>query len=76
MNVKESLEKQLNTIHSKEASECIKIYEALRRLNNGSVWSSQWEILTIMMGFSGNYPNCVKIYRPSEIGKVFLRGLE
>lgn len=37
MSIQETLEEQLKTIYSKEAYDCLKIYAALKVLNDGSV---------------------------------------
>ena len=40
------LQKQLESEeHKKDAEDCLKIYEKLKEMNNGSVWSSQWNPL-------------------------------
>ena len=28
------------------------------------------------VNFIGNYPNCKRTYRPSEVGYIFLKGIE
>lgn len=70
-----SLQKQLKTAYKKEAEDCIKIYNKLKEIR-GSVWNSEWESLTHNIGSVGTYPNSFLIYRPSEIGRVFLLGIE
>lgn len=70
------LQKQLKSEeYKKDAEDCIKIYEKLKEMNNGSVWDTQWREMT-KVSFVGNYPNTDKIYKPSEIGFVFLKGIE
>jgi hypothetical protein len=61
--------------YSKDAEDCIKIYNKLSELENGSVWSSQWNILTTIAGFEGKFPNAVRMFKPSKIGYIFLKGL-
>lgn len=74
--IRNSLEKQLSMPkHHQNAEDCIKIYEKLLELCNGSVWSRDWEVLTTC-SFIGNFPNCERIYRPTAIGRVFLKGIE
>lgn len=68
-----ALEKQLNTEFNKEAEDCIRIYEALRKINEGLVWSTQWNILVGAV-FDQRYQTL--IYRPSKIGNIFLKGLQ
>lgn len=70
-----SLKKQLKTAYKEEAENCIKIYDKLKEIR-GSVWNSEWETLTNNIGSVGTYPNSFLIYKPSEIGKLFLKGIE
>lgn len=67
------LEKQLNTEYKQDAEECIKIYNKLKELNNGSVWESQWNLL-VDVTFKG-FPSNERRYKPNKIGCVFLKGL-
>ena len=72
----DSLQRQLKIEeHKKDAEDCLKICEKLREMNNGRVWGSQWQLLTSIT-FIGTYPNCIKIYKPSQIGRMFLKGIE
>lgn len=78
-NVRDSLQKQLETEYRKEAEDCIKIYNALKAISRKKygeehVWSSDWNVLTTTM-LVGNFPNIKKMYKPSHIGKVFLKGI-
>ena len=69
------LQKQLKMPeHKKDAEDCIKIYDKLKEINNGSVWDSAWRVLTTVK-FIGIYPNSIRIYKPREEGYVFLKGL-
>ena len=71
----EHLQKQLQTEgRKKDAEDCIKIYEKLKELSNGYVWESKWRIL-VDVKFKG-FPYDDRTYKPSEIGYVFLRGIE
>lgn len=54
----------------KEARECIKIYNKLKEINNGSVWDSQWNILVDKV-----FTLKQMYYRPSKVGQTFLRGV-
>lgn len=73
----DKLQKQLQIEkYKKDAEDCIKIYEKLKELNNGSVWSSQWQSLTTISGWIGERPISVGAYKPSEIGYVFLKGIK
>lgn len=67
----DSLNRQLKTENSKNAEKCIQIYNALMEIN-GNVWSSDWQVLT-KSGYQGF--NKDRIYFPSKVGEVFLKGL-
>lgn len=67
------LQKQLTTGNKKDAEDCLKIYNKLKELNNGSVWSSQWQTLTEVT-FKG-FPSSERTYKPSSIGYAFLKGI-
>lgn len=70
------LQKQLKSKEYKnDAEDCLKIYEKLKEMNNGKVWESSWNPLTIVK-FVGTYPNSERIYKPSQEGYVFLKGIE
>ena len=70
------LQKQLKSEeYKKDAEDCLKIYEKLKEMNNGSVWESLWNPLTTVK-FVGTYPNSERIYKPSQEGYVFLKGIE
>lgn len=70
------LQKQLKSEeYKKDAEDCLKIYEKLKEMNNGKVWESSWNPLTAVK-FVGTYPNSERIYKPSQEGYVFLKGIE
>lgn len=69
------LQKQLQTEFKKDAEDCLRIYEKLKELNNGSIWESSWNPLTTVK-FVGTYPNSERIYKPSQEGYVFLKGIK
>jgi len=70
------LQKQLKSEeYKKDAEYCLKIYEKLKEMNNGKVWESSWNLLTTVK-FVGTYPNSVRIYKPSQEGYVFLKGVK
>lgn len=70
------LQKQLKSEeYKKDAEDCLKIYEKLKEMNNGKVWESSWNPLTTIK-FVGTYPNSERIYKPSQEGYVFLKGIE
>lgn len=69
------LQKQLKSeVYKKDAEDCLKIYEKLKELNNGSVWDSQWRLLvdTIFKGL----PSDERRFKPTNLGYVFLKGIE
>lgn len=60
--------------HKKDAEDCLKIYEKLKEMNNGSVWSLQWQQL-VTPKFKG-FPSDDRTYHPTSMGYVFLKGIE
>lgn len=71
------LQKQLKSEDAKlkkDAEDCLKIYEKLQEMNNGSVWSSQWQQL-VNPKFKG-FPSDDRTYSPSAMGYIFLKGIE
>lgn len=74
--LRDKLQKQSKTKYKKETEDCLKIYNKLLELNgDGSVWSSQWNVLTTVADYIGTYPNSIMVYKPSAIGYIFLKGL-
>jgi hypothetical protein len=72
----DKLQKQLQTEYKKDAEDCLKIYEKLKELNNGSVWDSDWRQLTTIGGWIGDkYPKTM-VYKPSKLGYELLKGIE
>lgn len=67
------LEQQLKTEYKKDAEDCIEIYNKIKEMSNGHVWSSQWEQLTYVT-FKG-FPSDERRYKPNNIGYVFLKGI-
>lgn len=61
--------------HRKNAEDCIKIYNKLKEMNDGSVWSSDWQVLTTIGGWIGERPHAQMAYKPSKVGYVFLNGI-
>ena len=72
---KDRLLKQLETDYSENARDCLKIYEAIEKLNGGSVPSDQWMVLSRVQHL-GTHIDPMRVYSPSKIGYVFLKGLE
>ena len=70
------LQKQLQVEeHREDAEDCIKIYNKLKEMNDGSVWSSDWQVLTTIGGWIGERPHAQMAYKPSKVGYVFLNGI-
>lgn len=61
--------------HRKNAEDCIEIYNKLKEMNDGSVWSSDWQVLTTIGGWIGERPHAQMAYKPSKVGYVFLNGI-
>lgn len=73
--LKDRLLKQLETDYSEDARDCLKIYEAVKKLNGGSIPSDQWMVLSRVQHL-GTHIDSMRVYSPSKIGYVFLKGLE
>lgn len=73
--LKDRLLKQLETDYSEDARGCLKIYEAIKKLNGGSIPSDQWMVLSRVQ-YLGTHTDSMRVYSPSEIGYIFLKGLE
>lgn len=75
----DALQAQLETKYKKEAKDCIKIYNALKAISREKygeehVWSSDWNVLTTTI-LVGDFPNMRKMYKPSHVGEIFLKGV-
>lgn len=73
------LQNQFNTEYKKDASDCLKIYNKLLEISKeiykeSHVWQSDWTVL-VTTKLVGIFPNVRKIYKPTAIGKVFLKGI-
>lgn len=68
------LQKQLETEYKQDAEDCLKIYNKLKAISDGHVWESQWNPLvnTIYKGF----PSDERRFKPTNIGYLFLKGIE
>lgn len=66
------LEKQLTTEYKEDAENCLRIYNYLKE-TTGGVWESNWNPLvnTIFKGF----PSDERRFKPTNIGYIFLKGL-
>lgn len=61
---------------SEYAKDCLLIYEKLKEINNGSVWSSQWDILTTISGWIGDtHPKTMAI-KPTNLGYELLKSIK
>lgn len=69
----DSLNRQLKGDYKKNAENCIKIYNHLKE-KTGHIWESDWNLL-VNTSFIGDYPNSKRISKPTNIGNVFLNGL-
>lgn len=67
------LNQQLKTENKKEAEDCLKIYNELKRMT-GYVWQREWDTF-VNTTFIGTYPNAKHVFTPSGIGYIFLKGL-
>lgn len=58
-----------------DAKDCLTIANKLKELENGCIWSTQWQVLTtvVWVGKVGNYRQ--HWYKPSKIGEIFIKGL-
>ena len=73
----DSLQKQLKLEeYKKDAEDCLKIYEKLKEMNDGSVWESDWQQLTTIGDWIGEGCHKTMAYKPSKLGYVFLKGIE
>lgn len=68
------LQKQLETEHKQDAEDCLKIYNKIKEISDGHVWSSQWQplVTTIFKGF----PSDERRFKPTSVGYIFLKGIE
>lgn len=69
------LEKQLKTEHKEDAMKCLKIYNKLKDMHSGHVWESNWNPL-VSTEFIGGYPDYKRKYRPTQMGEIFLKGID
>lgn len=68
----DNLTAQLGNPDTREdALQCIDIYNTLKSISNGKVWESDWRTLVNVRWVEDE-----RIYRPTEIGRIFLKGIE
>lgn len=72
----DKLQKQLGTEFKKDAEDCLKIYEKLKEINNGSVWELDWRQLTTIGGWIGEKHPKTMAYKPTKLGYELLKGIE
>lgn len=73
----DSLQKQLKSEeYKKDAEDCLRIYEKLKEINDGSVWESDWRRLTTIGGWIGDKHPKTLAYKPSKLGYELLKGIE
>lgn len=72
MKIIDTLKKQLTTDKGKEAAQCIKIYNKLMEIDDGHIWARTWQTLTEITHTKKDFWG----YMPSEVGEIFLNGLE
>ena len=71
------LQKQLEDLETKkDAEDCIRIYENIKERSDGRVWASDFSPLCRVVGYVGQYPNSRMVYKPTSIGRIFLKGLD
>ena len=60
------LQAQLKTEYKQDAEDCIKIYNKLKDISGGQVWSSNWNVLvhTTFKGFSSSESR----FKPTDCG--------
>lgn len=68
------LQKQLGTTDNLSAKSCLIIYDKLKELSGGKVWETEWRAL-VKCTLGGTYPNYRRVYKPSQIGVIFLKGI-
>lgn len=69
----DNLQRQLKTEYKQDAENCLKIYNHLKE-TTGHIWESDWNPL-VNTKFIGKYPNYQRRYTPTNIGNIFLNGL-
>lgn len=72
MKTRTLLHNQLVSRFDKEAKDCLKIYNYLKELDGGHVWSEKWNVL-VQHCYSRDK---VHFFKPTKIGYIFLKGLE
>ena len=68
------LDKQMQTDLKADAIEVREVFNYLKEIDNGSVWSSKWGVL-VNTRFKG-FPSDDRTYSLTELGKMVLKGLK
>lgn len=72
--IEEALQKQLqNKEYAQDAIDCMRIYKKLLEMNDGQLWRNVWNVLVNVR--VKRERELVMIYHPTDVGKVFLRGV-
>ena len=72
--VKEYLKEQLKTQYKKDAENCLIIFNKLKEIDKGHVWTSKWRLLVNPI-YKG-WPSDERRYKPTEIGYIFIEGIK
>ena len=79
MEFTEELRLQLKSEDAKvkqDAKDCLIIANKLKELDGGRIWSSKWSLLTSVRWVKDKDKELVRQFKPTEIGKIFIKGLE
>ena len=77
MELTKELRLQLKSEDAKikqDAKDCLLIANKLAEFSDGHIWSSDWRVLTSVRYVKDK--EWKRQYEPSEIGKVFVKGLK
>ena len=73
--LKDELNKQLKMAeYADDAKICIQIYNYLKKVDDGHIWSSRWSPLVRSI-YLGRYPSGQTVYRPTDLGKMVVAQL-
>jgi hypothetical protein len=76
MELLKELKNQIKSDDAKvrqDAKDCLAIANKLKEIDSGHVWLSKWRVLTSVKWVKGK--EWKRQLEPSEIGKIFIRGL-
>ena len=66
--------KMSNDKFKDDASKVLKIYNGLKNLDDGHIWSSKWRVL-VSTTWRKIGDKCEKVYSPTTVGEIFIKGL-